>query len=416
VLINPLARPPDTEIDVPGSKSITNRALLVAALAEGTTVVRGALVADDTEAMIAAVEAFGAIVERGDDVVTVGGTGGRLQGDRPIDARQAATVGRFVPAVLASGTIERVVDADEQLRRRPMGALWQALRDAGANVVPLREVDHLPVTVRGAATGGAIALPGDVSSQFVSALLLAGPLYSGGVDLRISTSLVSRPYVAMTSAVMAAFGVTAEVDDDRCAVPAGAYTAPDEYRVEPDASSASYFLAAAAMTGGRVRVCGLGRNSMQGDLALTAVLARMGADVDVGDDHVEVSGRVLRGVDADLADFSDMVPTLAVVASTAATATTIRGVGFVRGKETDRIRAVVTELGRLGLAAEELDDGLVVHPGVSRGGSVQTYGDHRMAMAFALLGLVGPAVEIIGAGCVAKTFPGYFDVLDRLRS
>lgn len=416
MLIEPLARPPDAQIDVPGSKSLTNRALLVAGLASGTTVVRGALIADDTEAMIDAVAALGATVERAGDVVSVNGTRGTVRAGPPIEARQAATVGRFVPAVLAAGTAERIVGADEQLRRRPMGVLWQALRDAGAHIAALVQPDHLPVSVRGRAEGGAIALPGDVSSQFVSALLLAGPLYERGVDLTVSTALVSAPYVSMTAAVMAAFGVAADVGERRCSVGPGAYVSPGEYRVEPDASSASYFFAAAAMTGGRVRVEGLGRGSLQGDLEFVRVLRLMGAEVEIGESYVAVSGSVRDGVDVDLGNFSDMVPTLAVVATTATSSTTIRGVGFVRGKESDRIGAVVMELRRLGIAADELGDGLVVHPGVARGGSVETYGDHRMAMAFALLGLITEGIDISGAECVAKTFPDYFAVLNRLRS
>ncbi|HVE93934.1 MAG TPA: 3-phosphoshikimate 1-carboxyvinyltransferase [Acidimicrobiales bacterium] len=416
MLIEPLVRPPDAVIDVPGSKSITNRALLVAGLASGTTLVRGALLADDTEAMVEAVAALGATVTLDGDVVVVTGTGGVVSAGPPIEARQAATVGRFVPAVLAAGAGERIVGADDQLRRRPMGVLWQALRDAGAEVVGLVRPDHLPVSIRGRAVGGAILLPGDVSSQFVSALLLAGPLYERGVELTVSTPMVSRPYVSMTAAVMSAFGVEVGVAGQGYSVGPASYLSPGEYPVEPDASSASYFFAAAAMTGGRVRVHGLGRNSLQGDLEFVRVLERMGAEVEIGDSHVEVAGRVGEGVDVDLGDFSDMVPTLAVVATAAASPTTIRGVGFVRGKESDRIGAVVTELRRLGIDANELEDGLVVHPGPASGGSVETYGDHRMAMAFALLGLVVPGIDISGPECVVKTFPNYFAVLDRLRS
>jgi 3-phosphoshikimate 1-carboxyvinyltransferase len=296
-----------------------------------------------------------------------------------------------------------------------MAALFAALRELGAEVATVETAGQLPVEICGPAGGGAVEIPGDVSSQFLSALLIAGPLFRNGVRAALLTPLVSRPYVAMSAAVMGAFGVDAAVETDEFAVGRGVYQSPGLYFVEPDASSASYFFAAAAMTGGRVRVEGLGSGSLQGDLAFVEVLRTMGATVEMTDGFVEVSGRASQGVEVDLTDFSDMLPTLAVVAAVAETPSVIGGVGFVRGKETDRIRAVATELARLGVGVEEHATGLTITPRPIGAATIETYGDHRMAMAFAALGLVVNGIAIADPGCVAKTFPDYFAVLDRLR-
>jgi 3-phosphoshikimate 1-carboxyvinyltransferase len=256
-----------------------------------------------------------------------------------------------------------------------------------------------------------------VSSQFLSGLLLAGPRWPGGLRVRVTSALVSEPYAEMTRSVMAAFGAASERHGDTWAVPPGAYGGR-HYLVEPDASAASYFFAAAAITGGRVRVEGLGPSSSQGDLGFVDLLEAMGAGVERHQGWVQVRGPGpggLKGIDVDLAERSDVAQTLAAVAVVAAGPTTVRGIGFVRGKETDRIGAVVTELRRLGIDASEHADGFTVRPGRPRPGRVRTYDDHRMAMSFALLGLVHPGIEIEDPGCVAKTFPGFWDALDGLR-
>jgi 3-phosphoshikimate 1-carboxyvinyltransferase len=267
---------------------------------------------------------------------------------------------------------------------------------------------HLPLAVAGTSTrGGAVAVPADLSSQFVSGLLMAGPLMPEGLELTMLGPPVSRPYLTMTTATMAAFGVeVARPSDERFTLAPGRYDATT-YRVEPDASAASYLFAAAAITGGRVRVEGLGRSSLQGDLAFVDVLARMGATVEVTESWTEVRGTgELHGVDVDLADLPDMAQTLAAVAVFADGPTQVRGVELIRHHETDRIAAVVAEMRRCGIEAVEHRDGFTIPPG---------YDDHRMAMSFALLGLRVPGIEILDPGCVAKTFPGYFDTLDQLR-
>lgn len=291
----------------------------------------------------------------------------------------------------------------------------EALRSLGAHLVS--DEGHLPLRSDGGGVrGGGVQVNGATSSQFVSGLLLCGPLFDEGVDLEVMGSLVSRPYLDMTIAVMEAFGVPVEHDDQRrFGCPHGVY-ASQHHAIEPDASAASYFFGLAAMTRGRIRVEGLGQGSIQGDMAFLGVLEAMGAVVRQGDDWTEVVGRDLRGVDVDLADFSDTAPTLAAVAAVADSPTRVRGIGFVRGKESDRIGGVITELGRLGVDATEHDDGFTIYPGRVRPEVVRTYADHRMAMAFSLLGVVSDGVAIADPGCVAKTFPGFWGVLESVRA
>ena len=337
-------------------------------------------------------------------------------GPAAVDVRQAGTAARFLPPVLALGAGTYTVDGSAQMRARPMADLARALRDLGVDV----RGDRLPLEVvasGGGVRGGRVAVPGSTSSQFLSGLLLSGPYFHDGLELVAEGPTVSRPYLGMTVATMAAFGVDVKVEDDGCRflVGPGPRYRGTHYAIEPDATAASYFLAAAAITGGRVRVEGLGPGSAQGDLRFVDVLERMGAEVRWGDTFVAVAGRPLHGVDVDLADFSDTAPTLAVTAAFADTPTRITGIGFIRHKESDRIGSVVAELRRCGIEAEEEADGLVVHPGTPRPAVVQTYGDHRMAMAFSLLGLVADGIEVADPGCVDKTFPEFFTTLDRLR-
>lgn len=413
--IEPVDRPVSGSVVVPGSKSITNRALLVAALANGTSELTGALVADDAVAMIDAVTALGANVEvsNAGRTLRVDGIGGRLPSDAiALYANQAATVGRFVSAVAAAAKVAITIDADEQLRSRPISPLFNALREMGAQV---RDTNgSLPATIIGPARGGAVTVPAGISSQFISALLIAGPLYAKGIQVHLEGTQVSTGYIALTAAVMRRFGVSPALYPAACSVAPGAYT-PANYAVEPDASAASYFFAAAAMTGGEVRIDGLGTASHQADLRLVRILELMGAEVEMTADHTTVRGAgSLEGVDVDMSDCSDMVPTLAVVAAAARTPTTIRGVAFIRKKETDRVAVSARELRKCGVTVEEFDDGLTIYPGPRRGAVIDPAGDHRMAMAFAVLGLVTPGMVIDDPGCVSKTFPDFWDVLDSL--
>jgi len=413
VRLEPLAAPPDAVVRPPGSKSITNRALLCAALAEGESVLRGALFADDTLAMIGAVAALGAGVEAREDQALVRVSGARL-GLTPvrIDAGRSGTTSRFVLAAAALGNAECVVDGDPQLRARPMGPLIDALEQLGVRVRALGEPGCLPLALCGPAHGGRVRIAGHVSSQFLSGLLMAAPLIDGGLEIELTSPLVSVPYVEMTRAVMAAFGVSA----DGFRVAPAAY-APTDFAIEPDASAASYFFAAAAITGGRVTVEGLGADSIQGDVAFLDVLERMGARVDRGPASTTVSGTgTLRGIDVDMSDISDTAQTLAAVAVFADGPTRVRGIGFIRRKETDRIAAIVGELRRAGIEASEEDDGFVIVPGEVEPVRFETHDDHRMAMSLALLGLRVAGIELADPGCVAKTYPAFFEDLAMLRA
>ena len=415
--IEPLTEPPDATVVLPGSKSITNRALVVAAMAEGDTVLEGVLFADDTEAMMQGLRSLGisVVADEATATVTVEGCGGELPGlEAHVDARQSGTTGRFLTPMAALGAAPVVVDGDPQLRDRPMADQITALREMGVRVDELGEPGRLPQRVTGPLQAAGIALAADVSSQFLSGLLLAGAVR--GMDARLTTSAVSRPYLDMTAEVMRSFGADVSDDDGTAWTVGGGYTSPGRYVIEPDASAASYFLAAAAITGGHVRIEGLGSSSMQGDVGFADVLARMGARVDVGSDHIDVWGAPLHGVEIDLRHISDTAPTLAVVAAFAEGPTTITDIGFVKGKESDRIGAPVRELSRCGVDAEEIDGGMVIRPvGPPGPATFDTYDDHRMAMAFALFGLVVPGVAVRDPGCVAKTFPGYFAALEQLR-
>jgi len=417
--VEPVARPVDATVALPGSKSITNRALVCAALAEGTSVLTGVLDADDTGAMVQGLRAIGvAIAEAGDAELTV--TGGGPRRAATVDARQSGTTARFLLPLLAVDAGPSTLDGDQQLRDRPMGPTFDALREVGVRVEEQALEGRLPVTVAGPLRAAALQVPGDVSSQFLSGLLLSGPAVPGALAVTVTTDLVSRPYVDMTIAVMEAFG--AEVAHHGTGAGETWHVAPRPYRamryaIEPDASAASYVMAAAVLTGGRVTVPGLTRRALQGDVAFADVLERMGAAVTWHDDAVTVAaGARLVGIDVDMEPISDTVPTLAVVAACAVGTTTIRGVGFIRAKESDRIAAPVAELRRCGVGAEATQDGMVIHPAPLRPATFDTYRDHRMAMAFGLLGLVAPGMAVRDPGCVAKTFPGYWAMLDDLRT
>jgi 3-phosphoshikimate 1-carboxyvinyltransferase len=427
--ISPVAGPLDATVRVPGSKSLTNRALVCAALADGRSQLDNVLFADDTEAMMECLERLGIAVgsDHKANRITVEGCGGRLPARTPrttLDARMSGTTARFLLPILALAPGETRLDGALGLRARPMADGIAALRALGAIVEEEGPPGHLPVTVRGtagdtqlpqAAEPAELTVSGEVSSQFVSGLLLAAPASPGGLRLTITGDLVSRPYVDMTAAVMSAFGGSVTRRDGQWTVAPRLYRGTT-YPVEPDATAASYMFAAAAICGGRVTVAGLDRDSLQGDLTFTTLLERMGCRT-VWEQHGTTVERTneLRGVDVDLSNLSDTAQTLAAVAVFATSPTRIRGIGFIRHKETDRVGNVVRELRRCGIHADEEPDGFIVYPGWPHAARVETYGDHRMAMSFALLGLRAPGIEIGDPECVAKTFPRYWDTLSALQ-
>lgn len=403
----------DATVTVPGSKSLTNRSLVCAALARGRSTITGALVADDTMAMSDCLDALGAEVTWHGATVTVRGVDGTITAQGvTLDARLSGTTSRFVLPLLALGEGQKRLDGKPALRERPMGPMLDALRDLGATVVEEGRPGCLPVLVSGPIGGAEALVRASVSSQFVSGLLLAAPAMPHGLRMRLRGDLVATPFVDMTVAVMREFGVE---------VGGGFEVAPGHYHgrtfaIEPDASAASYFFASAAITGGRVTVQGLGRHSMQGDLEFVQVLATMGATVEVAYDSVTVTGGPLHGVDVDLRAMPDMAQTFAVVAACANGSSRVRGIEVVRGHETDRIAAVVTELDRCGVSAEEHDDGFTVRPRPFRPAVVRTYEDHRMAMSFGVLSLIEPGITVDDPTVVSKTFPEFWDVLNGLRT
>jgi 3-phosphoshikimate 1-carboxyvinyltransferase len=422
-LVEPLLKPPDHDVEVVGSKSYTNRALLVAALARGPSTLSGALFSDDTRYMAEALRALGIDVsaDEAHSTFRVQGASGRI----PAAAARcfvgnAGTAARFLPVVMALGEGVYELDGVERMRKRPIAPLIEALASLGVRIESLGEPNCVPLRIHGAGLrGGQVRVPGDISSQYISGLMMSAPCMADGLVIDIEGELVSRPYLEMTTQIMRDFSAQLRRDGERRFVIAGSQPyVGRSYRVEPDASAASYFFAAAAITGGRVRVNGLGTRSLQGDRRLVHIFAEMGCQIRESEDYTEVRGPSaggLRGVDVDMADLSDVAQTLAVVAPFASSPTRVRGIGFIRGKETDRIAAVVGELSRLGVRAQEFADGFVVQPSAPQAGRVQTYDDHRMAMSFALLGLRCPGIEILDPGCVSKTFPRYFAALDTLR-
>ncbi|MEM1334343.1 MAG: 3-phosphoshikimate 1-carboxyvinyltransferase, partial [Actinomycetota bacterium] len=347
------------------------------------------------------------------------GTGGDLPlGPVTLPTRLAGTTSRFITAVAALGPGPYLVDGEPPLRSRPMAPLHDSLRSLGATVEPGETWGHLPVTVSGPLRGAdAIVMPGDVSSQYVTALMLIAPLLPGGLRLGLSTELVSRPYVDITRTVMDAFGADGvDVEHRRIAVEPTGYRATD-FLVEPDASSASYPLAAAAVSSGAVTVPRLGRDSVQGDAAFVDLLELMGCTTVVGPNDTVVLRRPdtpLRGIEVDMSDVSDLVPTMAVVATQAVTPTRITGVGFIRAKESDRLGDLAAELGKVGADVTVEEDGLLIRPVAElHGARLSTHHDHRLAMAFGVLGLVVDGVEVIEPDVVSKSWPGFWDELER---
>lgn len=411
--IRPVKSGLDVTVTLPGSKSVTNRALLLAALAHGPSTLTGALAADDTLAFAAGLRSLGFDAdETAGGRWRVQGAGGRIPApESSVFCAEAGTAARFLLAASAAGEGSYRFDAAAQLRRRPLSPLLEALRAQGARTEPA-DADRLPLTlVAGGLSGGQLSLPGDTSSQFISALLMAAPLARSPLTIEVD-GLVSRPYVDMTLTMMDQFGVTTEREDHRRFRVSPATYAARSYEVEPDASTASYFYAAAAVSGGRVKVAGLHRKGcLQGDIRFVDVLAAMGCSVEDEPDGVVVAGPArLAGLTIDMGDISDTFMTLAAIAPLADAPVTITGVANVRLKESDRIAAMEDNLGRLGVRTESGSDYLRIHPGTPTAGHVDPVGDHRIAMSFAVLGLRVPGLLIDDPECVSKTCPTFYEL------
>ncbi len=407
-----------TVLAVPGSKSVTARALFLAAAAEGETLLRRPLLSDDTDGFAEGLTRLGYAVDRSasaDAWRITGRPAGPAAGSAEIHCRDAATAARFLPALAAAGHGVYRFDASAQMRRRPVAPLTQALRSLGVDLTHDEAEGHLPLTVRAdGIKGGAIDLDASLSSQFLTALLLTGPLTAEGLRIRV-TGIVSVPYVEITLAMMRRFGAQVTRDGDVFEVAPGGYRAAD-YAVEPDASTASYFFAAAALTGRTATVPGLGTDALQGDLQFVEVLRAMGAEVAIGADATTVTGTGrLRGLTVAMRDISDTMPTLAAIAPFADGPVRIEDVYNTRVKECDRLEACAANLRAQGVRVETGRDWIEIHPGTPAPVEIACHRDHRIAMSFAVAALRTPGTTFDDPGCVKKTFPEFHEFFAGVR-
>ena len=409
----PQSRAIDGSIRIPGSKSLSNRAILIASLAKGQSILEGVLDSDDTKHMIQAWIDLGVSVQKKQpgEVHITGCAGLPGPFNSEIYVENAGTAARFLTAALTLGQGSYTLNGNERMQQRPILDLINALKELGASLRDLQGTGCPPVKIEGGLKGGSVSIPGEKSSQYVSALMMTAPLASQDTTINITGELVSRTYVEMTRKIMETFQVNCEWRNEQTIyVPGQQQYLGQHYQIEGDASSASYFFGMAAITGGRIEVSGIQRESTQGDIGLVNVLEKMGCHVEWQQDRVILEGRPLKAVDVDMNTMSDVAPTLAVVALFAEGKTTITNVGNMRIKECDRIAAVTTELRKLGAEVEELEEGLIITGnGNYQGAELATYLDHRMAMSFSLAGLRIPGVKILDPGCVSKTFPDFYD-------
>jgi 3-phosphoshikimate 1-carboxyvinyltransferase len=398
-------------VTVPGSKSYTNRALLIAGLTDGECRLEKPLVSDDTKYMIRALKAFGVSVQEGKDVFIVSGSGGKLSTPKEdIFIGNAGTAMRFLTTFSALAPGKTRLDGDERMRQRPLADLLDCLTQMGVKAVSANGNGCPPIDIAGGEVpGGDIQLAGDKSSQYLTSILLSAPYFKDDTCIHIQGDLTSKSYADITLDIMKTFGV--HVDNEsyqRFKVKAGDYYKAQTYQVESDWSSASYFLAAAAVTGGEVTLTDINPHSVQGDAQFTSVLEKMGCRVEKKANALHIKGNPLRGITINMNNMPDAVQTLAVIALFAEGETVIEGIGNLRIKETDRISALANELTRLGAGVEAGEDFLIIRPGDYKGAEVETYDDHRMAMSFAVAGLKIPGVRIKDPKCVEKSFPDFF--------
>lgn len=414
ITIPAVYRPIQATVTIPGSKSITNRVLLIAALAQGETVLENALFSDDTHWFSTCLNKLDIPIESDESQARfrLTGMGGNIPSDHAdLFVGNAGTAARFITALIALGQGTYHMDGIPRMRERPMGELLLVLQSQGAFIDFEQKTGYIPFTMHSHGfAGGHMRLKANQTSQQLSALLMIAPYAQKDTTIEIEGELVSRSYIDMTCHVMQQFGVVVEQPNAHhfCISSTQRYT-PQHYAIEPDASNASYFFAAAALTGGRVCIEHLTRQSCQGDIHFVDVLEDMGCTVHATDTSLEVSGpETLRGVDVDMNDMSDTVQTLAAIAPFASSPVTIRNVEHIRWKETDRLKAVVTELRRIGIRVDEFPDGMRIYPGQPVASAVDTYDDHRMAMSFAVTGLLVPGLVIKDPECTRKTFPDFF--------
>jgi len=407
-------------VRVPGSKSIANRALICASLSRGTSVISGLPEGDDTSAMLESLRVFGSQIVLNDSTARVESPVD-LESKEPIviHARLAGTTARFLTALGCLRAGEVTVDGEEQLRSRPMADLHVALADIGASVTWDKQRNHLPVTVKkGDTTSTGVQIAANTSSQFVTALMLIAPMLQDGLQIALQGDIISQPYIAMTASVMKSFGAVVNVVDGRNIWVRGGGYVGCEYEIEPDASSASYAFAAAAVVGGSVTVSAAKEDMLQGDIRFVEILEQMGCDVSNGINGITVTRSAksdLKGIDCEMSHISDLVPTLAIVAMFASTPSRIRNVGFIRNKESDRIGDLACEMRKLGANVVEHSDGLEIFPSILHGGRCDTHHDHRLAMAFGVAGLRIDGVVVVAPAVVRKSWPDFWEMLENLQ-
>ena len=430
-----LDRPVDWTVDVPGSKSMTNRALLMAALSDGEVKLEGVLFSDDSRHFLESLVSLGFMVDinESEKAVTVLGCGGNIPKKQAvINVGSAGTAARFLTAMLGFSDGEYTIEASEQMKKRPMQELFSLLTGVGANITYLETEGHLPVKICGRrnpkagadqskADGNPLQLPLDISksTQFLSALLLISPMIPQGLDIHITSEKTDGSYIRITRKMLADAGVEVKYDGKNYRIDPNAVYQKKHYQIEPDVSAACYFYALAAATGKRAMVKRMRKESLQGDMKFIKLLEKMGCTVSWerdGRQNLWLKGPdgKLKGMEVKMSDFSDQALTLAAIAPFADSEVTITGIAHIRGQESDRIKVIVDELAKMGILCNELPDGVKIHPGTPKNTNIETYNDHRVAMSFAVTGLAGDGMTILNPMCCKKTFAGFFDEIDRL--
>lgn len=404
---------------VPGSKSMTNRALLLAALSVNKTILRGVLFSDDSRHFLGSLVSLGFDLDIDEDnkVVTIQGTGGDIPNKTgTINVGSAGTAARFLTAMLALSDGEYVIECSEQMKKRPMAELFKVLTDMGAEFTYLEEDMHLPARVKGNGRQCKdITMDISKSTQFLSAMLMVTPVTESGITIQISSEKKTGAYIKITMDMLKSFGVEVSFDGSSYKVQGNQSVNIGDYYIEPDVSAACYFYGIAALTGGEIVVKNVFNSSVQGDLKFINVLEKMGCEVSETADGIKVKGTgKLRAVDINMNDFSDQALTLAAIAPFAEGQTVIRNVGHIRGQECNRMAAIVNELTRCGIDCKEIGDDIYINQGCPHGAEIETYEDHRVAMSFTLLGLMTDGITILNPMCCKKTFENYYDVLEKL--
>lgn len=414
-----ITKPVQGTVVVPGSKSMTNRALLLAALSNERSVLRGVLFSDDSRHFLDSLQSLGfeMVIKEEEKIVELQGTGGRIpKKTGSIHVGSAGTAARFLTAMLALSEGEYEINCSEQMEKRPMEELFRVLSDMGAKFIYLKEEGHLPCKVIG--NGGKcqdITMDISKSTQFLSAMLMVTPVTKSGIKIKISSEKKTGAYIKITQEMLRSFGVETSFDKDEYVVAGNQFPVLRDYYIEPDVSAACYFYGLAALTGGHVTVKNVTHKSVQGDMKFLDVLMKMGCTVGETKEGIFVEGNgTLHGVDINMNDFSDQALTLAAIAPFADSETVIRNVGHIRGQECDRMHAIIYNLTKCGIQAYEEGDDIHIKPGCVKGCEIETFDDHRVAMSFTLLGLLSDDVTILNPLCCRKTFENYYEVLEEL--